>query len=207
MDVKGLSIKDIMSMDWDRLNRLSTKELKQVTSRLVSASNKRIRALEKATRGKYSYAYKTIEERGRPFSVRGKNVGQVKQEFKLAKRFLEMKTSTIKGWSKTRASMEQRVSDFTYGESQTWSEKTWEKYWEVYRKTEEVHGGSFKKGDSDRIQQKLYQIFAQGDKRRSADYFSDLIESKYDEMYEKEQETEDETNPFEMDEENDEDLM
>ena len=188
MDVKGLKIKDIMNMDWETLNKMSTKDIKAVTSRLVSASNKRIRSLEKSPRGRYSYAYKTIEDRGRNFSVRNKNVGQVKQEFKLAKRFLEMKSSTVRGWKGVRETMEQRVSDYTYGESQTWSERTWEKYWEVYRKTEEIHGGSYTKGDSDRIQQKLYKIFVENDKRHGVDYFSNIVESQYDELYEQSQE-------------------
>ena len=198
MNVKGLKISDILKMDWEQINKLSTRDLKQVTSRLVSASNKRIRALEKTPRGKYSYAYKTVEERGRKFSVRGKNVGQVKQEFKLTKRFLEMKTSTTKGWKETRTEMEQRVSNFTYGESQTWAERTWEKYWEVYRKSEEKNGGSYQKGDSDRIQQKLYEIFTSHDKRRSADYFSEILDEKYEEIYEEEQEPEDENGGFEI---------
>ena len=188
MDVKGLKIKDIMGMDWETLNKMSTKDLKAVTSRLVSASNKRIRSLEKAPRGRYSYAYKTIEDRGRNFSVRNKNVGQVKQEFKLAKKFLEMKTSTRKGWEEVRTDMEKRVSKYTYGESQTWSERTWERYWEVYRKTEEIHGGSYTKGDSARVQQKLYKIFVENDKRHGVDYFSDIVESQYEKLYEEVQE-------------------
>lgn len=187
MNVKGLKLDNILNMDWEQLNSLSESEMKQITSRLVSASNKRIGRLEKTTFGTSSFAYQTIESRGKKFSVRGKNLNQVKQEFKLAKQFLQYKTSTVSGWKKYRTKMEQRVSGETYGESQQWSISTWKKFWKVYRRFEEVNGGTFKKGDSDRIQQMLHEIFVDEDKRHSVDYFSNIIDKKYTEMYEKEE--------------------
>lgn len=184
MNVKGLKLDTILNMDWEQLNSLSESEMKQITSRLVSASNKRIKRLEQTTMGTSSFAYQTIESRGRKFSVRGKNLNQVKQEFKLAKQFLQYKTSTITGWNKYRTKMEQRVSGETYGESQQWSIPTWKKFWKVYRRFEETNGGTFKKGDSDRIQQMLHEIFVEKDKRHSVDYFSNILDKKYTEMYE-----------------------
>lgn len=184
MKISGLSIGDIMEISWDELNQLDIKELKQVTSRLVSASNKRIRRLAKTERGTSSFAYQTVENRGRVFSVRGKDANAVKQEFKLAKNFLNMKTSTVKGWKAYRESVENRTGYATKGESREWSEKTWSKYWKVYRRFEETHGGTFKKGDSDRIQQMLTEIMENNDKRRSADTFQEMIEDAYKDMYE-----------------------
>ena len=196
MNVKGLKIADILSMDWEQINRLNTKELKQITSRLVSASNKRIRALEKTKLGKSSFAYQSVEERGRKFSVRGKNVGQTKQEFKLASNFLRMKTSTVTGWKKYRKSVEERTAGATGGESTEWSDRTWSKYWKVYRKFEENHGGTFKKGDSDRIQQMLRSIMESSDKRKSADSFQRMIEDEYEDIYESEMDDEEDIEDF-----------
>ena len=187
MNVKGLKISDIVSMDWDRLNKLTEKDLRSITNRLVSASNKRIRRLEKTTRGTSSFAYQSVQERGRKFSTRGKNVNQLKQEFKLAKQFLGYKTSTVKGWKEYRTKVEQRTGYATEGESLDWSERTWSKYWKVYRRFEETHGGTFKKGDSDRIQQMLTEIMDSSDKRRSADSFQRMIEDEYEDMYESEE--------------------
>lgn len=184
MNVNGLSIIDIMNMSWDDLNKLDLKDLKQVTSRLVSASNKRIRRLAKTKRGTSSFAYQSVENRGRKFSVRGKDTNAVKQEFKLAKNFLNMKTSTVKGWKEYRESVEERTGYATEGESLNWSEKTWKKYWKVYRRFTEGHGGEYKKGDSDRIQQMLTAIMESNDKRRSADTFQKMIEDEYKTMYE-----------------------
>lgn len=184
MKVDGLSIYDIMNMSWDDINQLSTQELKQVTSRLVSASNKRIKRLAKTERGKSSFAYQTVEERGRKFSVRGKDTNALRQEFKLTKNFLNMKTSTVKGWKEYRKSVEERTGYATENESLNWGERTWKKYWKVYRRFEETHGGTYKKGDSDRIQQMLTEIMESNDKRRSADTFQKMIEDEYKSMYE-----------------------
>ena len=198
MNVKGMKISDIINMDWEQLNRLSGKELKQLTSRLVSASNKRIRRLEKTTRGKSSFAYQTVEERGRMFSVRGKDTNQIKQEFKLSSNFLKMKTSTVKGWKKYREQLEERTASATSGESMDWSDKTWSKYWKVYRRFEEQHGGTFKKGDSDRIQRMLRSIMESSDKRKSADSFQRMIEDEYNDMYESDDYDEDDEDYFEL---------
>lgn len=184
MNVKGLKISDIMDLSWEKLNSLNLEEMRQLTGRLVSASNKRIRRLSTAKRGTSSFAYQYIEERGKMFSTRGKDINQLRTEFKTAKQFLSMKTSTIKGWNKYRKGMEERTGYATSGESVEWSESTWKKYWKVYRRFSETHGGTYRKGDSDRIQQMLMEIMNSNDKRKSADSFQKMIEEKYDEMYE-----------------------
>ena len=93
MNVKGLKISDIMDLSWEKLNSLNIEDMRLLTGRLVSASNKRIRRLSKATRGTSSFAYQYVEERGKNFSTRGKDINQLRTEFKTAKQFLSMKTS------------------------------------------------------------------------------------------------------------------
>ena len=188
MNIKGLKITDIMNMSWDDLNSLSGKELRQITGRLVSASNKRIKRLEQTTRGKSSFAYQTVEERGRKFSTRGLNTNQVRTEFSNARRFLKMKTSTLKGWKEYRESMEERITKTLDIDELNWSEKTESKFWKVYRRFEEQNGGKYKTGDSTRIQQMLTEMFESSDKRRSADYFTQRINELYRDYYETEQE-------------------
>lgn len=188
MNVKGLKVSDIIDMDWDSLNKLSGKELKQLTSRLVSASNKRIKRLEQTKLGKSSFAYQSVEERGRKFSVRGLNTNEVRTEFANARRFLNMKTSTVKGWKEYREDMNERLTKTLDMEELEWSESTESKFWKVYRRFEETHGGKFKKGDSDRIQQMLTEMFESSDKRRSADYFTKRVDELWKEYYEEEQE-------------------
>ena len=181
MNIKGLSTQDILSMDWNDVRKLTEKEMKQLTSRLVSTANKRVRQLEKTKHGKWSYAYKKVKDMGRKFSVRNKDLKQTQQEFKNVKQFLEMKTSSAKQWNKSMKQMEQRVANVT-GESIQWSDRTWSKYWEVYRKFEENHGGTFKKGDSDRWQERLTEMFFNSDKRKGKVYFEEMIEDAWEDM-------------------------
>ena len=206
MNVKGLKLDSILNMNWDDINKLSRTELAQLTSRVVSVANKRIVRLEKTKLGKQSFAYQTYKEQGRKFSVRGKNTNQIKNELSNAMRFVRMKTSTVKGWTEYREQMEKRLSDATDGESINWSNRTWSKYWKVYRRFEESHGGKFKKGDSDRFQQFIYEMFSSGDKRRSADYFQQRVNDAYENgLYEKSMEkVANETPEFLIDEENEE---
>lgn len=200
MNVKGLKVTDILEMDWNDLKKLSTREMKQVTSRLVSVANKRLRSLEKTKHGKWSMAYRKAKSMGRKFSVKDKNLQETQQEFRSTKQFLEMKTSSAKEWNKIRKSMEERVASYTDGESIQWGDKTWSKYWEVYRRFEENHGGTFKKGDSDRWQAQLKEIFSENDKRRGKVYFSEIIEDKWEVLQENpEDEDEDETDEIELD--------
>lgn len=112
MDVKGLSIKDIMNMDWADVTKLTRKELATVTSRLVSASNKRLRRLEQSDFIGESPAYRSVKERTGEvrFSVKGKKHGQIERTFKEAKHFLSLKTSTISGYNKVLKNVRETIN-------------------------------------------------------------------------------------------------
>lgn len=203
MNVKGLKIDTILNMNWNDISKLSTKELSQLTSRVVSVANKRIKRLENTRLGKQSFAYQSYKEQGRKFSVRGKNRNQLENELSNSMRFVRMKTSTVKGWGKYRDAMEERMADVSDGESINWSNRTWSKYWKVYRRFEESHGGKFKKGDSARFQQFIYDMFETGDKRRSSDYFQQRVNDAYEnQLYEQSMENRvpKETDEIEFDE-------
>lgn len=158
MDVTGLTIEQILNMDWEDLNKLNRKDVAQITSRLVSTANKRIKRLAKAEYGKSSPAYISYEKRGRLFSVRGKDANQVRNELKNVSEFLKFKTSTIKGWKDTRTDVEKRIGKMT--------KKQAKKFWNTYRKLQEVSaskGGILSKEfskrsarSSDRVQKMLY---------------------------------------------------
>ena len=190
-----------MNMTWDELNSIaknSPKDFKTITSRLVSASNKRLKRLTETKLGEYAPAYASVRARGSKFSVRNKDINQLRNEFKNAKHFLQMKTSTKTGWNRYRTLMEIRTGQFTGGESLNWSGKTWSKYWEIYRKFQEIHGGTFKKGDSERIQQLLTEIMDTNDKRKKAKTFEEILEERYEEIYESEDDDIDIDDYFEL---------
>ena len=98
MDIKGIKIQDIIDMDWRDINRLSEKELRELSMRLNSAANKRLRRLEKSGQSEWSPAYKHIKRSGGDFSVKGKDTKvAIKNEIQRASDFLRAKTSTDKG--------------------------------------------------------------------------------------------------------------
>lgn len=108
-DVSGMSIDDIMSMDWDDVKRLSRSELAKVTSRLASAGNKRLRRMEKSGIT-YSPAYSSAMRGGGNFSVKGKGVNELRTEFARVRNFLNLKTSTVKGAKEFKKKFENMTS-------------------------------------------------------------------------------------------------
>lgn len=176
IDVTGLSIEEILNMSPERILKMNRKDLSSITSRLVSASNKRIRRLSKTEEGKLSPAYKKYEKRGKMFSVKGKNVNQLRNEFSQMKTFLNLKTSTVSGWKKVQKNIEERIGKMTTTQSK--------KFWKLYHKLEEEEGGvlSIIK-DSDRIQRMLHQeVTSKGRKSQQAIY--DKMMNNLDALYE-----------------------
>lgn len=98
--VSGLSINDIMSMDIRDFNKLSESDLRKVTGRLVSAGNKRMRRMESA--GIESPSLRRAKKSGGAFSVKDKNLNQLRSEFMRAKAFLQSPTSSIKGYKEVQ---------------------------------------------------------------------------------------------------------
>lgn len=111
MNVKGLSIQDIINLEWNDVSKLTRKELSVVTSRLVSATNKRLRRLEASSLGE-SPAYKSLLTRTGEsrLSVKGKKQGQLQRVFSEAKHFLTLKTSTIGGYKKVIKNIKSSIS-------------------------------------------------------------------------------------------------
>jgi len=96
IDVTGLSIDDIMGMDWAVINRMSETDLRAISSRLNSAANKRMKRIEKSGLSKYSPAYEHVKEKGN-FSTKGKDAVALKNEIQRATGFLQAKTGSVSG--------------------------------------------------------------------------------------------------------------
>lgn len=118
IDVTGLSIGDIMNVDIDTFNKLGESDLRRLTSRLVSAGNKRIRALE--NRGITSPAYNSLGTNGQRFSTKlpknisvTQRVNALRQEFSRVRNFLSSKTSTISGYNEYVKEMKEEISEST----------------------------------------------------------------------------------------------
>ena len=182
IEVTGITVEDILNMD---VNTLGEKDLRAVATRLVSASNKRIRRLAKASGGKFSPAYSRIEKMGRMFSVKGKDISGLRAEMAQMRSFLKLKTSTVKGWKKVQKYISQRFGGRL-------SDSQMNTFWTVYRKLEESMGGVIGSVfDSNKIQSMLY------DEMSTDDSEDDIIErmiQRMDEEYDKMMQQEDEEN-------------
>ena len=104
MDVNGLKITDILNIDLDTFNNMNESDLRNVTSRLVSAANKRIRRLEKHNLNTNAYQGLGDDKR---FSTKlpedvssQQRVNRLRAEFSRARSFLTLETSTISGFNR-----------------------------------------------------------------------------------------------------------
>ncbi len=131
--VSGMTVKDILNMDENIWNRLTAGELRQVTGRLVSAGNKRIRNLERQENS--SPALRAVNRSGGKFSTRGKNFSQLKSEFARAKNFLQQKTSTVKGWKKVKQETRNKLGI----EGINFTDNQWDNFWKTYNKLKELN--------------------------------------------------------------------
>lgn len=105
--VSGKSINDIMNIKPKDFNELSFSDLKKLTGRLVSAANKRVRTFQKY--GETSPALEKMEKTGGIFSVKGKDLNELKIEFFRIKDFLQNKTSVRKEWEKIKKKVKEET--------------------------------------------------------------------------------------------------
>lgn len=103
INVSGMSISDIMNLPIEDFNKMGESDLRRITSRLVSAGNKRIRLLEK--RGINSPAMMSLGTDTKFSTKLQKNIGKdqrvnkLRQEFSRVRNFLSLKTSTARGYN------------------------------------------------------------------------------------------------------------
>ena len=110
--VSGMSVNDILNMSEKRFNKLTEKELKLVVGRLVSAVNKRVRRFEKA--GITTPATRSLEKSGGKLSVKGKSLNELRSEYARARNFMNMETSTRKGYEKVQKKISDTLRDRGY---------------------------------------------------------------------------------------------
>lgn len=203
IDVSGYSVKQIMDLEID-INKLGRNDLARVTGRLVSASNKRIRSLAKTEIGQLSPAYRSRMERGGLFSTKGLNTNQLRHLFGEAKGYLQLKTSSVKGWKKIR---EDVVSDMEKGIEENTGTKVdlsellstttkSHKFWKTFREIEEMNNipdkNTKSKYNSERIKEMVAEMYdrksGHGGFRQSREDVVDAINEKITQLYEQEKE-------------------
>lgn len=130
--VSGKSVTDILNMDIRDFNKLGISDLRKVVGRLVSAVNKRIRRFMKS--GISTPATRSLEKSGGMLSTKGKDLNQLRTEYARGRDFLNMETSSRKGYEdvqkKTVETLKDRGVDVTTEEL--------DDIFEVYGKLKEI---------------------------------------------------------------------
>lgn len=150
------TIKELINLDINAVQRMTRKELAQVVSTLSSAANKRLTRLQQSPIGELSPAYQQALKHGQRFSTAGKNVNQLRNEYKAVTQFLKRKTSTVRGWSKVRKETTERIGGgFSNADEEL-------RFWELYRKLESSELGGVMSYGSTETQRLLRQEMTSG---------------------------------------------
>lgn len=178
LNVKGKTIQELLDMDVSSLNKA---DLKRVSSRLVSASNKRLRRLEEKGFLEYSYPAKNvINEYPKGFSTVGKNANQLRHMIKSMRSFLNAETSSVRGFTKVRNDVRKRVGDFPDIETE-------KKFWKEYNKFVKDQKALIRASniDSTQLQKLLHQRRVV--KNQGLYYARKMIKKYLNTLYEEEQ--------------------
>ena len=98
---EGQDLESLIDADYSSIAGLSISQLREVVGRLGMAANKRIQRIEKV--GESTPATEYVERSGGRFSVKGKNLNQLRTEYVRARDFLKAKTGTVKGYRQMMA--------------------------------------------------------------------------------------------------------
>lgn len=95
VNLKGISIDELTNLSATQIKQYDRKNLAKIVTKLSSAANKRVKQLE-------GHGYNTPALRkaskGGHFGVKGKNLKQLRSEYKRVSGFLKSETSTVKGY-------------------------------------------------------------------------------------------------------------
>ena len=206
MNVKGLKISDILDIDLDTFNRLNEKKLRAITSRLVSAGNKRIRRLQEKEIN--SPAMQSLGDT-KAFSTKldqnisqQQKVNKLRSEFARARSFLTSETSTIGGYKKFVKRTKERIAKELNMPVKTIEQRLdVGKLYRILHKAQEKGLVSSYRGSkgSEQARNIIAEILI--DKPDvNEDQLMDWLEEQAEEMYEnlESEESEDETEEFDL---------
>lgn len=195
INITGWKISDIADPNKIDINKLSRNDLSKVVGRLVSASNKRLRNLEKTPIGRLSPSYRSrmginrYKHKGRSygyFSTKGKTTNQLRQLYGETRGFLALETSTVKGWENVRNEITSSL-----GISLPTQYKS-NKFWKTYRQLAEMNN-IYKKNvksklNSEQIQQMVAEQYQQfGGFNQKTEDVLEKMNKKITELYEEQE--------------------
>lgn len=185
-------------MNPNKLYNMSNNDLVDLLHKQRAKISRRLHDLEKVEGGTNAPAYNTAEKHGltkrRKYPNPNTTTGdrdyereQAIREAELNENWLKNKTSTPKGWKKTRDDLLNKL-DVT-----SLAKRTENKLWKTYNKMVQEFPSMFyrhnkKRHNSDQLIKEIWDIMTSGDMRRSADKIAEEVRERLDKVYEKEQE-------------------
>lgn len=95
VNLNGISIDKLTNLSATQIKQYDRKNLAKIVTKLSSAANKRVKRLEKSG---YNTPALRQSYRGEHFGSKGKNLKQLRSEYKRVSSFLKSETSTVKGY-------------------------------------------------------------------------------------------------------------
>lgn len=162
------------------VEKMTRKQLSDMVTVLNSAANKRLRRLEKTPMGTESVPYQNAMKRG-GFSVKGKNINQLRNEFKAVREFMGAKTSSVKGWKKFRKETAKRIGGgFDNSDNEM-------RFWKLFRLIRQADPGAVAAAGSDTVLKELRKTMRQYPDKTDEDILRYTLDN-LTKMYEENQE-------------------
>lgn len=179
-----MTLEQVMNLTWDQINSMNVKDLKAVTKIVGDVANKRIKRLEKSD---YiaTNALNAVRDGGGGFSIKGKNINQLRGELNRARQFINAKTSTVSGAKKVYQAREKAL----YGTPSKTREqaiqraKQSSKVEEVYGKFLQLNPTSKNTLGSDTVRAAVAEI-VEDNPDMSVDELLEMTSDRYMELYE-----------------------
>lgn len=123
--------------EYERIMKMSRKELSKEVQRLSKNANRRLQSFER--HGENSPAYNYIQDSGGKFKTRGKTLNQLRAEYRRVSGFLESKTGTLKGTKNWKIeSISKLNKKLNLEGDRAVTLKDFDTIWEAYEKLKEL---------------------------------------------------------------------
>ena len=159
----GLSLEDLTNLDPEQLLDMPEPALREAVSRMAQAANKRVR---RASKQEYTSPAVQAAKRGGAFSVRGKDITALRNEYMRARGFLGNKLSTASGYRELQREVKAELKNMGYKVNL----KDAPKMLEAYRQLTQEDGSLLTRGERYKYLRELGEavVIKSDDKKKTA---------------------------------------
>lgn len=167
---------EAMNISFKEFNSLNKRDLSRLVSTLSATANKRLKRLSEKEVN--TPAYKYAISSGGKFISKGKNLNELRAEYIRVRDFLNMKTSSLKGYRNVKIDLANRLG-IDKKKILNLSENYWSDFWDLYNKSDELT--PFILGSVDR-QKYVFDIFIEN-KGLDSDELEKVLQERFNEFY------------------------